>query len=241
MTTISKLLVACAAMTFAASQAGAGELLVTGPGGYRYRYGPPPAHGYGPWRYQRREWARPDLPPRYYAPQYHPDLGAAIAGALAGAALQLIPRATEALAARLPPPPAGPPPPPKCGSAGCAKCPAARGGRPATGRAAGRGGRATTGSPAAPGTCRPATHSTPFRTIRPTAIASREPRSRLRSPTGARATATRRCASSCRRNESRCFSAGSEISRARDNQRSVRPFRQSLRSWRSAAKKLRPP
>jgi hypothetical protein len=110
MTTISKLLVACAAMTFAASQAGAGELLVTGPGGYRYRYGPPSAHGYGPWRYQRREWARPDLPPRYYAPQYHPDLGAAIAGALAGAALQLIPRATEALAARLPPPPAGPPP-----------------------------------------------------------------------------------------------------------------------------------
>jgi hypothetical protein len=112
MTTISKLLVACAAMTFAASQAGAGELLVTGAGGYRYRYGPPSAHGYGPWRYQRREWARPDLPPRYYAPQYHPDFGAAIAGALAGAALQLIPRATEALAARLPPPPAGPPPPP---------------------------------------------------------------------------------------------------------------------------------
>jgi len=110
MSSISKLLVACAAMTFAASQAGAGELLVTGPGGYRYRYGPASAHGYGPWRYQRREWARPDLPPRYYAPQYHPDLGAAIAGALAGAALQLIPRATEALAARLPPPPAGPPP-----------------------------------------------------------------------------------------------------------------------------------
>ena len=50
MTTISKLLVACAAMTFAASQAGAGELLVTGPGGYRYRYGPPSAHGYGPSR-----------------------------------------------------------------------------------------------------------------------------------------------------------------------------------------------
>ena len=110
MSSISKLLVACAAMTFAASQAGAGELLVTGPGGYRYRYGPPPVHGYWPWRYPRREWARPDLPPRYYAPQYHPDLGAAIAGALAGAALQLIPRATEALAARLPPPPAGPPP-----------------------------------------------------------------------------------------------------------------------------------
>ena len=57
MSSISKLLVACAAMTLAASQAGAGELLVTGPGGYRYRYGPPSAHGYGPWRYQRREWA----------------------------------------------------------------------------------------------------------------------------------------------------------------------------------------
>ena len=112
MTTISKLLVACAAMTFAATQAGAGELLVAGPGGYRYRYGPPSAHGYGPWRYQRREWARPDLPPRYYAPQYQNDLGAAIAGALAGAALQLIPRATEALAARLPPAPGAPPPPP---------------------------------------------------------------------------------------------------------------------------------
>ncbi len=242
MTTISKLLVACAAMTFAASQAGAGELLVTGPGGYRYRYGPPPAHGYGPWRYQRREWARPDLPPRYYAPQYHPDLGAAIAGALAGAALQLIPRATEALAARLPPPPAGPPPPPNAVPpvAPNAPPPAAAVPPPAAPPPV-----AAVPPPAAPaarrGTCRPATHSTPFRTIRPTAIASREPRSRLRSPTGARATATRRCASSCRRNESRCFSAGSEISRARDNQRSVRPLRQSLRSGRSPAKKLRPP
>jgi hypothetical protein len=51
------------------------------------------------------------MAPRTYAPQYQPDLGAAIAGALAGAALQLIPRATEALAARLPPPPPPPVPP----------------------------------------------------------------------------------------------------------------------------------
>jgi len=38
-------------------------------------------------------------------PSSAPDLGAAIAGALAGAALQLIPRAAEALAQRLPPAP----------------------------------------------------------------------------------------------------------------------------------------
>jgi hypothetical protein len=107
MKTISKLLLACAAVTLAASQAAAGEFVVTGAGGYRYRNAPPPAYAHGPWRY-RRDWA-----PRYYAPpQYHNDLGAAIAGALAGAALQLIPRATEALAARLPPPPGAPPPPP---------------------------------------------------------------------------------------------------------------------------------
>ena len=107
MKTISRLLLACAAVTIAASQADAGEFVVTGPGGYRYRNAPPPAYAHGPWRY-RRDWA-----PRYYAPpQYHNDLGAAIAGALAGAALQLIPRATEALAARLPPPPGAPPVPP---------------------------------------------------------------------------------------------------------------------------------
>jgi hypothetical protein len=91
MKAISRLLLACAAVVIAASQADT----------------PPPAYAHGPWRY-RRDWA-----PRYYAPpQYHNDLGAAIAGALAGAALQLIPRATEALAARLPPPPGAPPPPP---------------------------------------------------------------------------------------------------------------------------------
>jgi hypothetical protein len=109
MNTISRLLLACATVTFAAIQADAGEFLVTGPGGYRYRNAPPPAHGYVPWRYQHRGWVQRDVAPRYYAPQYQPDLGAAIAGALAGAALQLIPRATEALAARLPPPPAAPP------------------------------------------------------------------------------------------------------------------------------------
>ena len=98
MKAISRLVLACAAVTIAASQADAGEFVVTGAGGYRYRNAPPPAYAHGPWRY-RRDWA-----PRYYAPQYHNDLGAAIAGALAGAALQLIPRATEALAARLPPP-----------------------------------------------------------------------------------------------------------------------------------------
>jgi hypothetical protein len=106
MQTISRLLLACAAVTLAASQAAAGEFVVAGSGGYRYRNAPPPAYAHGPWRY-RRDWA-----PRYYAPQYHNDLGAAIAGALAGAALQLIPRATEALAARLPPPPGAPPVPP---------------------------------------------------------------------------------------------------------------------------------
>ena len=107
MKAISRLLLACAAVAIAASQADAGEFVVTGAGGYRYRNAPPPAYAHGPWRY-RRDWA-----PRYYAPpQYHNDLGAAIAGALAGAALQLIPRATEALAARLPPPPGAPPVPP---------------------------------------------------------------------------------------------------------------------------------
>ena len=81
MNAISRLLLACAAVTIAASHADAGEFVVTGPGGYRYRNAPPPAYAHGPWRY-RRDWA-----PRYYAPQYHNDLGAAIAGALAGAAL----------------------------------------------------------------------------------------------------------------------------------------------------------
>ena len=76
----------------AASQANAGQLRARGPVGY----------GYGAWKY--RYMAR-----SYEQPQ--PDLGAAVAGALAGAALQLIPRATEALMAKLPPGPASPLPP----------------------------------------------------------------------------------------------------------------------------------
>ncbi len=68
----------------AAPCADAGELLVRGPGGY------------GDASWQSRTMA-----PHLYARQ-PPDLGAAIAEALAGAALQLIPRATEALIAKLP-------------------------------------------------------------------------------------------------------------------------------------------
>ena len=63
MKAISRLLLACAAVTIAASQADAGEFVVTGAGGYRYRNAPPPAYAHGPWRY-RRDWA-----PRYYAPR----------------------------------------------------------------------------------------------------------------------------------------------------------------------------
>src|SRR3982074_3298107 len=109
MNTISRLLLACATVTFAAIQVNVAAFLLPGLVYYRCRNAPPLAHGYVPWRYQHRGWVQRDVAPRYYAPQYQPDLGAAIAGALAGAALQLIPRATEALAARLPPPPAAPP------------------------------------------------------------------------------------------------------------------------------------
>src|SRR5215475_11769709 len=78
----------------AASHANAGQLRMRGHARY----------GHGDWKYQYtvRSYAQPQ-----------PDLGAAVAGALAGAALQLIPRATEALMAKLPPgastPPATPP------------------------------------------------------------------------------------------------------------------------------------
>ena len=78
-----------------ASYAKAGQLLVRGPGGY--------AHASLKQRYATT---------RFYVRQ-PPDLGAALAGALAGAVLQLIPRATEALMSKLPPgaptPPATPP------------------------------------------------------------------------------------------------------------------------------------
>jgi hypothetical protein len=63
----------------------------SGPGGY----------GHAPWKYRYTA-------PRFYA-QHRPDLGAAIAGAFAAAALQLIPRATEALMTKLP---SGAAPPP---------------------------------------------------------------------------------------------------------------------------------
>src|SRR5262249_50387627 len=78
-----------------ASYAKAGQLLVRGPWGY----------------------AHASLKQRYAATRFYvrqpPDVGGALAGALAGAALQLIPRATEALMSKLPPgaptPPATPP------------------------------------------------------------------------------------------------------------------------------------
>jgi hypothetical protein len=76
----------------AASQANADQSRVRGPVGY----------GHGAWKY--RYTAR-----SYTQPQ--PDLGAAIAAALAGAALQLVPGATEALIAKLPPGAAAPLPP----------------------------------------------------------------------------------------------------------------------------------
>jgi len=96
MTITLKLLAAAAVMILMeASCAKAGQLLVRGPGGY----------------------AHASLKQRYAATRFYvyqpPDLGAALAGGLAGAALQLIPRATEALMAKLPPgaptPPATPP------------------------------------------------------------------------------------------------------------------------------------
>src|SRR5215218_518351 len=97
MRTTSKFLAAAAVMiSMATTEADAGQL-----GGYRY------ASPSGDVRWSHRRGA-----PRFYNMPQRSDLGAAIAGALAGAALQLIPRATEALAASLPPPPGAPPPPP---------------------------------------------------------------------------------------------------------------------------------
>ena len=76
-------------LAIAASHANAGQFRVRGPSGY----------GHTPWKY------------RYTAPRFYaqPDLGAAVAAALAGAALQLIPHATEALAAKLLPGASAPP------------------------------------------------------------------------------------------------------------------------------------
>jgi hypothetical protein len=78
----------------AAPGADARQLLVRGPGGY----------GHASWKSR-------SMAPHLYARQ-PPDLGAAIAGALAGAALLLIPRATEALIAKLPAEAPAPPAPP---------------------------------------------------------------------------------------------------------------------------------
>jgi hypothetical protein len=80
-------------LAIAASHADAGQFRVRGPSGY----------GHTAWKYRYTA-------PRFYAEQ-RPDLGAAVAAALAGAALQLIPRATEALAAKLPPAASAPAPP----------------------------------------------------------------------------------------------------------------------------------
>jgi hypothetical protein len=85
-----KLLAAVAlVVAIPASHGNAGE---RGRGGY----------GHGAWKYRYTA--------RFYA-QHQPDVGAAVAGALAAAALQLIPRATEALMEKLPPGTSTPSPP----------------------------------------------------------------------------------------------------------------------------------
>jgi hypothetical protein len=94
-------LLAAGVVMLTAAQADAGEFPAPGPLGPRYA--PPYGRSY--------------VPLGYYVAQERPDLGAAIAGALAGAALQLIPRAAEALAQRLPPAPAPAPPPPPAATA----------------------------------------------------------------------------------------------------------------------------
>jgi hypothetical protein len=101
---------AAGAVILTAVQADAGEFPAPGPVGPRYA--PPQERSYVPLGYRRGYVA-----PRYYVAQERPDLGAAIAGALAGAALQLIPRAAEALAQRLPPAPAPAPPLPPAATA----------------------------------------------------------------------------------------------------------------------------
>ena len=82
---VKLLAVGAVAILMQASYAKASQLLVRGPGGY--------AHASLKQRYAAT---------RFYVRQ-SPDLGGALAGALAAAALQLIPRATEALMAKLPP------------------------------------------------------------------------------------------------------------------------------------------
>jgi hypothetical protein len=92
MRTTSKFLAAVAVMISMATPVGHAEPLVVG----GYRYASP--NGHVRWSHRRGYVA-----PRFSNTPQGSDLGAAIAGALAGAALQLIPRATEALIAKLPP------------------------------------------------------------------------------------------------------------------------------------------
>jgi len=108
---------AAGAVMLAAAQADAGEFLAPGPPGPRYAA--PHGRSYVPSGNRGGYIA-----PHYYVAQQAPDLGAAIAAALAGAALQLIPRAAEALAQRLPPAPA-PGPVPLPPPAAAASTPAA--------------------------------------------------------------------------------------------------------------------
>jgi hypothetical protein len=80
-------------ISMAASHANAGQFLVRGPHGYHYVS----------WKL------------RYTAPRFHvrqsSDVGAAIAGAVAGAAVQLIPHVAEALISKLPAEASAPPSP----------------------------------------------------------------------------------------------------------------------------------
>src|SRR5262249_54452029 len=86
-------------ISVAASHAQAGEWTPAG-----YRQAPPYGARYAPRNYRMSQAER------WYAPS-RPDLGAAISGALAGAALELIPRSTAALVAKLPAEAAAPLPP----------------------------------------------------------------------------------------------------------------------------------
>src|SRR5258708_8765159 len=83
MRTFARLLVVAGTLGLVASQADAGEFFVPGPGGYRYP--PPYGHRYLPRHYMRR------YVPRYVPPPPYPsDPGRATAGAIGGAALQVI-------------------------------------------------------------------------------------------------------------------------------------------------------
>jgi hypothetical protein len=90
-----RFLAAAAVMiSLATSDTAAGQLAAGG-----HRNASPNGHGH--FRSGPRDG---HVTPRFHSTPQRPDLGAAIAGALAGAALQLIPYATEALIAKLAPP-----------------------------------------------------------------------------------------------------------------------------------------